>query len=98
MYYYCIKYLYSEDRVGVYEHLPVTSQVTRDREEAIRWFEEAVRVHTEKWRTNELLYQKDCKLDYQCRIKEAMFKCNEAAYREGYYIIELGCYMHNPCE
>lgn len=97
-YYYAIFYRYSEERNGIYSVLPVTSQVTRDKDEAVRWFDEAVKVHTTPWRGNELVYVRDRKLDYMCTIKEAMFKCNEAAHHKGYYIIELGCYTHNPCE
>lgn len=96
MYYYCIGYLYSKERNGIFSHLPVASQVTTDIETAKKWFENAVRVHTDSWRGNKLLYIKDRKLDYMCLIKEAMFECNEAAYQKGYYSIELQCYSHNP--
>lgn len=96
MYYYCIGYLYSETRNGIFHHLPVSSQVTNDLETAKKWFEDAVRVHTDSWRGNKLLYVKDRKLDYMCMIKEALFECNEAAYQKGFYSIELQCYTHNP--
>ena len=98
MYYYCLTYLYSEEKCGVYEHLPVTSQVTRDKEEALRWFDEALKSHLSSWRGNELVKVEDCELDYMCRIKKAVFHCGEAAYMKGYYMIELSCYTHNPCE
>lgn len=96
MNYYCIGYLFSEEKNGLYHHLPVSSQVTNDFETAKEWFENAVRVHTDSWRGNKLLEIKDRKLDYMCYLKQAVFECNEAAYMKGFYVIELQCYTHNP--
>ena len=98
MNYYCISYRYSEEKNGVYEYLPVTSQITTDLNTAEKWFEEAVRVRTKSWRPDALIYVKERKLDYMCYLKEALFECKEAAYRKGFYLIELNCFSHNPCE
>lgn len=98
MYYYCISYLYSEEKNGIYQHLPVTSQVTNDFATAEKWFQDAVNVRTKSWRPDKLIWVKDRELDYMCYLKQALFECNEAAYMKGYYLIELSCYTHNPCE
>ena len=96
--YYCIEYLYSEERNGIYSHLPVTSQVTQDLNVAKEWYENAKRVHLESWRGNKLIREQDRELDYMCYIKSVLFECCEAGYRKGFYEIELCCYSHNPCE
>lgn len=98
MYYYCIGYLFSEDSNGIYSHLPVTSQVTNDLQTAEKWFDDAVKAACNVWNGNKLIYVKKRELDYMCYIKEAKFECCEAAYQKGFYLIELQCYTHNPCE
>lgn len=97
MNYYCISYLYSEEEHGIYQHLPVTSQVTNDLATALKWFDDAVKAACKSWNGNELVSIKDRELDYMCYLKQAHFVCNEAAYMKGHYLIELGCYTHNPC-
>lgn len=96
MNYYCIEYLYSEEKHGVYSHLPATSQVTTDKAVADRWYEDAKRAHLESWRGNELVFEKERKLDYMCYLRELCYKCNEAGYRKGFYLMQLACYSHNP--
>ena len=66
------------------------------KEEAMRWFDAAVKSAVRSWNGSKLVYVKDEKLDYRCMIKQAKFECNEAAYMKGEYIIELNCYNHNP--
>ena len=103
MYYYCINYLFETDNTDcgfspLFMHLPVTSQYTNDKETALKWFDDAVKAACKSWNGNKLVWIKDEKLDYRCIIKQALFECNEPAYLKGRYIIELGCYTHNPCE
>ena len=103
MYYYCIDYLYLTEKTNcgvspMFMHLPVTSQTTTDKSLALKWFDDAVKAACKSWNGNKLVYTKDIELDYRCKIKEAKFECNEAAYLHGEYIIELCCYTHNPCE
>lgn len=95
--YYCIEYLYCEEKNGIYSHLPVTSQVTRDLQVAQEWYETAKKVHLDSWRGNKLISEQDRKLDYMCYIKSALFECSEAGYQKGFYEILLSCYSHNPC-
>ena len=103
MYYYCIEYLFETDKTDcgcspLFMHLPVTSQYTNDLETAKKWFDDAVKAACKCWNGNKLLEVRDEKLDYRCKLKTALFECNEAAYLKGRYIIELGCYTFNPCE
>lgn len=102
MYYYSIHYLYGQPEkkgcFAMFEHLPCTWQVTNDKEEALRWFDAAVKSACKSWNGNELLWVRDEKLDYRCIIKQARFVCNEPAYVGGEFIIELNCYTHNPLE
>ena len=93
--YYSIEFLYSEEENGIYQHLPVTSAYTTDPKTAREWYEKAVRYHTTKY-GNSLIYNKNVALDYNCRIAECKFKCSEPAYKEGFYLIELAAYHHNP--
>lgn len=96
MRYYCIRYRYSKERHGIYSYLPVTSEVTTDLKTAYELFDRAVKAQTLPWKGNKLEFVKDHKLDYMCYIKEALFHCTEAAYQEGYYVVELSCYTINP--
>ena len=79
-------------------HLPVTNRYTNDKEEALNWFDDAVKCAVKSWNGNKLDFVRDVTLDYRCMIKQAQFECNEAAYMKGKYLIELRCYNHNPCE
>lgn len=94
--YYTIGLLFSEERNGIFSHLPFSSPVTRDEKEAQSLFDYYIRTYTDNWRGNELIYDKPCERDYQCMIREAMVKCNEAAHMHGYYVIELNVYSFNP--
>lgn len=96
--YYTIEILFSEERNGIFYHLPFPSRVTNNVEEAQDLFDYYLRSYTYNWRGNVIIYDKPCELDFNCRIREAMIKCNEAAYLKGYYSIELAAYHHNPHE
>lgn len=103
MNYYCLVYLFETDKTDcgvspLYMHLPVTNRYTNDKEEALKWFDDAVKCAVKVWNGNELVYVRDEKYDYRCMIKSAKFICNEPAYMHGNYLIELRCYQHNPCE
>ena len=94
--FYCIRYRYAQERLGIFSNLPVTSEVTTDKNTAETWFDNAVRVHTLPWKGNKLEFVRERKPDYMCCIKEAMFRCCEPGQKQGWYIIELGCYTSNP--
>ncbi len=103
MEYYCINYLYSTENTNcgispLFMNLPVTHDVTNDKETALKWFDQAVKSACKSWNGNKLVSVKDRKLDYMCTIKVAHFICNEPAYMHGEYLIELRCYTHNPLE
>lgn len=96
--YYTIGLLYSEERNGIYSHLPFSSKVTTDEKEAQELFDYELRAYTGNWRGNELLYDRHKELDCFCTIREAVVKCNEPAYRHGYYNLCLLAYNFNPHE
>lgn len=93
--YYQINFLYSEDRHGIFEHLPVAIGTTTDLSEVRKAYDNTVKYQSNKY-GNSLVYSKETELDYNCRIAESMFHCTEPAYKPGYYIIELSAYHHNP--
>ena len=103
MNYYCLVYLFETENTDcgfspLFMHLPVTNRYTNDKEEALNWFDDAVKCAVKSWNGNKLDFVRDVTLDYRCMIKQAQFECNEAAYMKGKYLIELRCYNHNPCE
>lgn len=98
MNYYCIRYLYSNERHGIYTNLPVTSETTTDITTAETWFDNAVKVHTQSWKGNSLVHVKNHQLGYTCCLKEALFLCEETAHMKGWYIIQLCCYTHDLCD
>lgn len=95
--YYCLEYLQQDHNDKIFYHLPVTTEVTTDIKVAEQWFQNAVRILKNTY-GRELISVTDRELDYMCYIKQAVFKCTEAAYVEGEYILELCCYSHNPCK
>lgn len=96
--YYTVSLLFSKERNGIFEHVPFSSRVTRDEAEAQDLFDYYLSAYTDNWRGNVLIYDNVCELDYQCRIREAMVECREAAYLHGFYVIELNVYSFNPHE
>lgn len=95
MNYYCIDYCLRNEKTHIFSHLPVNHMVTTDLDEAIKWFDNAVK-RAERGYGNKLISVKDVELDYMCNLKEAIFDCDEPAYVKGRYIINLKCYTHNP--
>lgn len=96
--YYTIGLLFCEERNGIFEHIPFSSKVTTNEKEAQELFDYYLRAYTDNWRGNELLYDTPKKLDCFCTIRETMIKCNEPAYKHGYYSLDLMAYNHNPHE
>lgn len=101
MNYYSIQYQYLTEKTNcgvspMYMNLPCTWMTTNDKEEALKWFDDAVKAACKSWNGNKLVSVEDIELDYRCKIKQAKFICNEPAYLQGEYYIELRCYTHNP--
>lgn len=95
MYYYQIGYCY-KNTDGLFEHLPIHGEVTTDKAVAEKWFDNAVRQCRERDYCYKVVSVMDKELDYMCYIKQAHIVCEEAAYLQGEYLIELNCYTHNP--
>lgn len=95
MFYYRIGYyLLGED--GVFTNLPVCGEVTTDRDEAERWFANALRQLTERHWCYSVGEVRESEYDYKCWVKQVNFVCTEPAYNKGEYLLELQCYQHNP--
>lgn len=96
--YYTVGLLFCEDKCGIYSHLPFSSPVMTSKKEAQDLFDYQLRAYTDNWRGNELIYDKT--LDPACTIdiRQALVKCNEAAYMHGYYLLVLSEWHHNPHE
>lgn len=96
--YYNVSVLFCEDEHGIYHHLPFASPVVKTREEAQKLFDYELKAYTNNWRGNELLYDREVDRRYFSNIREALVKCNEAAYVKGYYLLVLNMWNHNPHE
>ena len=95
-YYYCLGYLQQNDEDDIFYHLPITTEVTTDINEAEKWFQNAVHILQNHY-GRKLIRIEERELDYACWIKEAIFECIEHAYAKGKYCLELQCFTHNPC-
>lgn len=96
--YYTIGLLYSSEKNGIYNHIPFSSKVTTDENEAKELFDYYMKAYTGNWRGNNLIYDREMKLDYNCTIRSALVECKEPAYMNGFYLIEIHAYNHNPHE
>ena len=96
--YYCIDYLYSEERNGIYHHLPVTTQYTTDKKTAQKWYEDAVRINSQDWRRNILIKQEERTESDKWFWKQSQFEIKEAGTLKGFYLIQLKWYNLDPSE
>lgn len=94
--YYNVSVLYCEEQCGIFSHLPFASPVTKSKLKAQTLFNHQLRVYTNNWRGNELIYDK--KISGYNAVRQALVKCNEAAYMHGYYLLVLNEWSHNPHE
>ena len=94
--YYNVSLLFCEEQNGIYSHLPFASPVVSSREKAEKLFEYELKAYTNNWRGNELIYDK--KISGYNAVRQALVKCNEAAYMHGYYLLVLNEWNHNPHE
>ena len=94
--YYNVSVLFSEDKIGVFSHLPFASPVTKSKAEAEILFNKQLDVYTNGWRkgVNELVYDKV--LAGHTGIRQALVKVDEAAYLKGYYLLVLNEWNINP--
>ena len=94
--YYNVSVLFCEEEHGIYSHLPFASPVTTSKLKAQTLFNHQLRVYTGGWRksVNELIYDKN--VSGYTSIRQALVKCNEAAYLHGYYLLVLNEWNHNP--
>lgn len=96
--YYNVSVLFSENKIGVFSHLPFASPVTKSKAEAEILFNKQLDVYTNGWRkgVNELVYDKLTPGNTSTR--QALVKVNEAGYMHGYYLLVLNEWHHNPQE
>ena len=96
--YYNVSLLFCEEEHGIYSHLPFASPIVKTEKEAQELFDYELKAYTNNWRGNELIYDKP--VDRNCfrNIREALVKCNEAAYVHGYYLLVLNEWSYNPHE
>jgi len=96
--YYNVSVLFCEDEHGIYKHLPFASPVVKSEAEAQKLFDYELKAYTNNWRGNELLYDKPIDRTSFSNIRQALVKCNEAAYVHGYYLLVLNEWSMNPHE
>ena len=96
--YYNVSVLFSENKIGVFSHLPFASPVTKSKAEAEILFNKQLAVYTNGWRkdVNELVY--DELTPGYTSTRQALVKVNEAGYMHGYYLLVLNEWHHNPQE
>ena len=94
--YYNVSVLFCEEKCGIFSHLPFASPVTKSKAEAEILFNRQLQVYTNGWRkgVNELIY--DNLTPGYTAIRQALVKCGEAAYMNGYYLLVLNEWHHNP--
>lgn len=95
MNYYRIGFYY-KNNCGIYEHLPIKGEVTTDKNVAEKWFNLAVRQYKQRDHCYKVSEVRERELDFACYIKQIHVVCDEPAYMQGEYLVELQCYQHNP--
>lgn len=95
--YYNVSVLFSENKIGVFSHLPFASPITTSKEEAEKLYEHLLNQYAGGWRKscNELLYDKRLDSTTTSGIRQALVKVGEAAYVHGYYLLVLNKWSYN---
>lgn len=96
--YYNVSVLFCEYQNGIFSHLPFASPVVKTEKEAQELFDYELKAYTSNWRGNELIYDKPIDGNSFSNIRQALIKCNEAAYVHGYYLLVLNEWSFNPHE